>query len=601
MSGRRLAEAAALLGLLAVMVALPLVASPFGLRVAQTLLFGAALAVAWNILGGFAGYWSFGNAAFLGLGAFVAALLGEHGGIDGPIARFVLCVAAGGGAAALLALIIGYPILRLRGTYFAIAMLGTSLVLAELSSSVDLLEGALGITLDPVSEAAPEIFFFYVLLALAVLSLVVAALVRYGRLGYGLIAIREDEDTARMLGVPTEPYKLLGFVLMALLTGLVGAAYAFSLGYITTSTVFRPDLSFSIIVYALLGGMGTLLGPALGAVVMTLLTQVVLGAFLQVHMMLTGLVIVALVFLLPRGLMGLFRARRGAPKVAGNALGGMRAAMDPDGGIRAAIEGAATAPSLRLVGLSKQYRGLRAIDGLDIEIRPGSISTIIGPNGAGKSTVFNTVTGYTPLTTGEVWFDDRRIDDLPTYRLSQLGIARVFQIAKPFADLTVRENVLVGALFGREGARDAAAVTADALALTGLSELADATAAALPAGHLRRLELARVVATRPRLVLADEPCAGLNPTETLEMMAILQAVRARGATVVLVEHDMHTVMSISDEVYVIAAGRLIAHGAPAAVVQDPAVIEAYLGKPLKPADLSAATEPANGAAEAARA
>ncbi|TAM98388.1 MAG: branched-chain amino acid ABC transporter permease, partial [Rhizobiaceae bacterium] len=282
-----------------VLAFVPAGASPFALRVAQTVLFGAALATAWNILGGFAGYWSFGNAAFLGLGAFTAALLQEHVQIAEPAMRFVLSVAAGGAAATVFALVIGYPLLRLRGAYFAIAMLGVSLVLSELSANVDLFEGALGINLEPVTDAAPEVFFYYVFLVLALGSLCVAALVRYSRLGYGLIAIREDEDTARMLGVPTERFKLLAFVLSALLTGLAGAAYAFSLGYIATSSVFRPDLSFSIIVFALLGGMGTLFGPWLGAAIMTILTQVVLGSFLQVHMMMTGGIIIALVFLLP--------------------------------------------------------------------------------------------------------------------------------------------------------------------------------------------------------------------------------------------------------------------------------------------------------------
>ena len=300
------AARAALIALLAIAcLVFPLAASPFALRVAQTLLFGAALATAWNILGGFAGYWSFGNAAFLGLGAFAAALLQEHTSIGDPTLRFVAGLVAAGGATTMLALMIGYPILRLRGAYFAVAMLGVSLALAELSSSVDLFEGVLGVTVAPVTDAAPEKFFYYVFLGLAAASLVIAALVRYARFGYGLIAIREDEDTARMLGVPTERYKLFGFVLSALITGLVGAAYAFSLGYITTNSVFRTDISFNVIVYSLLGGIGTLAGPILGAVVMTLLTQVALSDLLQVHMMMTGFVIVTLVFLMPNGLMGL--------------------------------------------------------------------------------------------------------------------------------------------------------------------------------------------------------------------------------------------------------------------------------------------------------
>ena len=580
LTGPRAARVA-LLALLAIAcLVFPLAASPFALRVAQTLLFGAALATAWNILGGFAGYWSFGNSAFLGLGAFAAALMQEHTPIDDPMLRLVVGLVAGGGATTFLALIIGYPILRLRGAYFAIAMLGISLALAELSSSVDLFEGALGVTVAPITDAAPEKFFYYVFLGLAAASLVIGTLVRYARLGYGLIAIREDEDTARMLGVPTEHYKLFGFVLSAFITGLVGAAYAFSLGYITTNSVFRTDISFNVIVYALLGGIGTIAGPTLGAAVMTLLTQVALADLLQVHMMMTGFAIVALVFLMPNGLMGLRRSTRVSPPTEETSTSVNVAALGSPPA-EARLDGR---PILRLVGLSKQFRGLRAIDDVAIDIAPGRISSIIGPNGAGKSTLFNMVTGYLAPTSGEIWYEDERIDGIVTYRLSRRGIARAFQVAKPFAGLSVYENVLVGALFGRDGSRDPHRETEVALALVGLTERSNDVASSLPVGHLRRLEIARVVATRPKLVLADEPCAGLNPTETLEMMAILNVVRTNGATVVLVEHDMRAVMEISDEIFVIAAGRLIAHGVPRDVVRNPAVIEAYLGKPLTAGD-----------------
>ena len=576
LTGPRAARVA-LLALLAIAcLVFPLAASPFALRVAQTLLFGAALATAWNILGGFAGYWSFGNSAFLGLGAFAAALMQEHTPIDDPMLRLVVGLVAGGGATTFLALIIGYPILRLRGAYFAIAMLGISLALAELSSSVDLFEGALGVTVAPITDAAPEKFFYYVFLGLAAASLVSGTLVRYARLGYGLIAIREDEDTARMLGVPTEHYKLFGFVLSALITGLVGAAYAFSLGYITTNSVFRTDISFNVIVYALLGGIGTIAGPTLGAAVMTLLTQVALADLLQVHMMMTGFAIVALVFLMPNGLMGLRRSTRVSPPTEETSTRVNVAAL----GLPPAEARLDGRPILRLVGLSKQFRGLKAIDDVAIDIAPGRISSIIGPNGAGKSTLFNMVTGYLAPTSGEIWYEGERIDGIVTYRLSRRGIARAFQVAKPFAGLSVYENVLVGALFGRDGSRDPHRETEVALALVGLTERSNDVASSLPVGHLRRLEIACVVATRPKLVLADEPCSGLNPTETREMMAILNVVRTNGATVVLVEHDMRAVMEISDEIFVIAAGRLIAHGVPRDVVRNPAVIEAYLGKPL---------------------
>lgn len=565
------------LAVIALLAALPTMSSPFYLRVGQAILFGAALATAWNILGGFAGYWSFGNAAFLGLGAFAAGLFQEHGAVADPQLRFLSSVLAGGLAAALLGVVIGYPILRLRGAYFAIAMLGVSLVLSELSSSIDLFEGALGITIEPITDVAPDVYFFYAFLVLAVATLAAATMVRHSRLGYGLIAIREDEDTARMLGIPTERYKMLAFVLSAILTGLAGAVYAFSLSYITTSSVFRTDMSLNMIVYSLLGGMGTLLGPLLGAALMAFLTQVVLGDFLQIHMMLTGAVIVFFVFVLPKGVMGALPSRS---RYAGEGIESDEQTLAASAILP--VEATDTKVLLSVRGLSKYFRGLKAIDGVDIAISKGSISTIIGPNGAGKSTIFNMVTGYLKPTAGEIWYRGNRIDGVATHRLSKLGIARVFQIAKPFHGLSVYENVLVGALFGRSGTHNPDEVAVGALKLAGLMPLAGELASSLPVGHLRRLEIARAMATRPQVLLADEPCAGLNPTETREMMEILSRIRDQGTTIVLVEHDMATVMKISDRVFVVAAGKLIAEGEPRQVVSNPAVIEAYLGKPLDP-------------------
>jgi ABC-type branched-subunit amino acid transport system ATPase component len=229
--------------------------------------------------------------------------------------------------------------------------------------------------------------------------------------------------------------------------------------------------------------------------------------------------------------------------------------------------------------LSKNFRGLAAIADVSFAIEAGSITSIIGPNGAGKSTLFNLVTGYLEPSAGEIAFQGKRITSMATNRIAELGVARAFQIARPFRELSVYENVRIGALFGKAGPRDVAATTRRGMELAAIAHLAEQPAGALTVGQLRHLEVARAIATRADLLLADEPCAGLNPTETAAMIEVLRKIRGDGVTVVLVEHDMPSVMEVSDRILVLDAGRLIADGAPRAVADDPKVIAAYLGTP----------------------
>ncbi|MBE9605524.1 ABC transporter ATP-binding protein [Acetobacteraceae bacterium H6797] len=232
---------------------------------------------------------------------------------------------------------------------------------------------------------------------------------------------------------------------------------------------------------------------------------------------------------------------------------------------------------LQVDGISKRFGGLLAVDNASLSVPQGSITGLIGPNGAGKTTLFALASGFLPPTSGRVTFADEDVTQEEPHLRARRGIARTFQIVQPFQGLTVRENIAVGAYL-RNKSRDAALAKAETVAQTvGLAPLLDRPAAALTVAGRKRLELARALATEPRLLLLDEVLAGLNPSEVRDILPVLQQIRRSGVTILMIEHVMQAVMNLCDHVYVLAQGRMIAEGAPRVVCNDPAVIEAYLG------------------------
>ncbi|MBX3453011.1 branched-chain amino acid ABC transporter ATP-binding protein/permease [Ferrovibrio sp.] len=534
------------------------------------------LAVSWNILSGYTGYFSFGHGAFFGAGiygaAYMAGTLGWPFLASLPVAALV---------AVALGLALGAVVFRVasvRGELFALLTLAITFVIATiiLNTRIDGGPGIYMMGVDIPKLGPNQASSIYMMgLILAVISLLVAYMIYVSRFGAGLFAIHDDEDVAEVMGVPTYRFKLYALAVSCALAGLAGGVHSVFVSYITVSEVFSITVPLSVVLMSILGGSRHWFGPAVGAVAITcLLYFFTSGDGAVLGRAIFGGILVVVILFMPNGILGLFSLLKRMKRKPATEHVVPHAAPAPE---KAAKIGA---PILRVRGLSKSFKGLKALNDVTLEVREGEILGLIGPNGSGKSTFINVVSGHYRNDGGSIEFMGRELSGQEAHFFAQAGIARTYQIPRPFVNKTVLENIAMAGMFGaaalsREAAMHEAHEFAD---FAGLGDRKDALPDDLNLHQRKFLELARALAARPKLLMLDEVLSGLTPSEINGAIDMVRRIRAQGTTIIFVEHVMRAVMALTDRIVVLNHGVLIAEGLPAEVMSAPEVKTAYLGK-----------------------
>jgi branched-chain amino acid transport system permease protein len=524
-----------------------------------------------SIVLGLCGQINLAQAAFFALGAYSVAL----GTVDYHL-PFWLCLVGGMAFALAAGATLGLSTLRLGGHYLAMVTISFQQILTVvLLNAIGFTHGPDGVSSipRPTGFASGQAFLALVVAILAFSGYFVWRLPDT-RLGRAMRAVRDNELAASASGIDIFRTKLIAFALAAMLGGLGGGLFAGGFSYISPDQFAFSD-SIVLLTMALLGGVSSPIGSAIGTGLLILIPEwlrflkSVPGLYLAVY----GVAVILIVMFMPDGIWGyvsrLFRSRERAPSRPPEPLA-----------LRPVDSGAPIALEVR--GLSKNFGGLKAVDGVDLQVRRGGVHALIGPNGSGKTTTLNVVTGLYRASAGAIFIDGVDVTALPAHKRTVAGLSRTFQNIRLFRSMTALENVVVGAerhgntLIG--GGRDALRRRARAaLDFVGLGHRVDETIPSFSYGHQRLIEIARALAANPTVLLLDEPAAGLNMSEKKALHDLLDRIAAQGLTILLIDHDMTLIAGAARHLTVLNFGRRIADGETADVLRQPDVAAAYLG------------------------
>jgi branched-chain amino acid transport system permease protein len=570
----------------------------YGIHVIDIALVFALLAMGLGLAMGVGGQINLAQVAFFGVSSYAVAILTTQAGFGFWTSAVLALVAA-----ALVGVFVGIPALRMQSHYLGIVTLGLALAFTNWVTNSTLTGGADGLAGIPPPplfgiDMTNEYMYYYFELIVFGLALAFAGFLAHTALGRRMRAMRDDSLAAGAIGAPVPVLRMTAFVLASLYGGVAGVLYAGLIRYVAPETFSIANM-FLLLAMVIIGGRQSIVGCVIGALALSLLREALVDFSVYAQLGF-GVVVVLMVVFAPTGLagipvrlLGVLRRRR---------VTDHRATLRPFTPLPAAD---LTGAGLEISGIGKQFRGLVALRDVSMTVAPGEIRGVVGPNGSGKTTLFNIVSGIYTVSAGSASVDGRVVTGRRPHQLSQLGLARTFQNLRLFGQMTVRDNVLVALdrssmwamwryllwPFGVWRTERHLRTRADELlGQFGLTDFADAAPKSLSYGIQRRLEIARAMATQPRLLLLDEPAAGLNGQEVGQLSSIVRSIRDSGVTVVLIEHNMGLVMSLCDRVTVLASGGVIADGTPAEVAVQPEVIEAYLGDSMNTEEIAAEVE-----------